>query len=112
MAGSEAIHDPDWTRRVSLAVMAARAMSPGSAGATATTPPRGDVKSLTKKLSPPSDLFNPFMNPPCVDVEISMSPRVMAMAPASTRTAPPGGRVISPNANAGPELMSTSMCSG
>ena len=49
------------------------------------------------------------MKPPCVDVAICTSPRVIAIAPASTRTAPPGGSVISPKANAGPELMSTCM---
>jgi hypothetical protein len=55
----------------------------------------------------PSERLSPFMKPPCVDVVICTSPRVMAIAPASTRTLPPGGSVISPNANAGPELMST-----
>ncbi len=85
-------------------------MSPGSAAATPTMPPVPLLKSLTKKLSPPSVRLSPFMKPPCVDVAIWTSPRVIAMAPASTRTLPPAGRVISPKANAGPELMST--CTG
>jgi len=84
-------------------------MSPGRTAATPTTPPCPDEKSLTKKLSPPSDLRRPFMNPPRVEVDICMSPRVIAMAPASTRTAPPAGKVISPSANEGPDWMSTSM---
>ena len=84
-------------------------MSPGRAAATPTMPPVAELKSLTKKLSPPRLRLRPFMKPPCVDVAIWMSPLVIAMAPASTRTAPPAGRVISPKANAGPELMSTCM---
>src|SRR5690242_8991350 len=37
------------------------------------------------------------------------SPRVIPIAPASTRTVPPGGSWISPKAKAGPEWMSTCM---
>jgi hypothetical protein len=44
-----------------------------------------------------------------VDVVIATSPRVIAIAPASTRTLLPGARVISPKANAGPELISVCM---
>ena len=84
-------------------------MSPGRAGATPTVPPRCDEKSLTKKLSPPMDRRMPFMKPPRVDVVISTTPRVMAIAPASTRTEPPAGTAILANANEGPQLIATSM---
>src|SRR5215204_2142185 len=81
----------------------------GSGPATATRPPACEVKSLTKKVSPPSERRSPLRRPPRVDVVIPTSPRVIAIAPASTRTLLPGGSVISPKANAGPELISVCM---
>ena len=84
-------------------------ISPGSGAATATRPPACEVKSLTKKLSPPSERRNPLRKPPRVDVVIATSPRVIAIAPASTRTLLPGASAISPKANAGPELISVCM---
>ena len=60
----------------------------------ATTPPLAEVKPLTKKLSPPKLRLRPFMKPPCVDVAMLTSPRVIAIAPASARTLSPAGKVI------------------
>ena len=52
--GSDATQDPDCTRSVPP-VRGMCVMSPGSGEATATRPPACEVKSLTKKLSPPSE---------------------------------------------------------
>src|SRR5215204_28521 len=87
--GSDASQDPDCTR--SVPAVRACAMSPGSGPATATRPPVCEVKSLTKKVSPPSERRSPLRRPPRVDVVIATSPRVIAIAPASTRTLLPGG---------------------
>jgi hypothetical protein len=44
-----------------------------------------------------------------VEVDISMSPRIIAIAPASTRTAEPPETVISASANMGPDSIVTSI---
>ena len=71
-------------------------------------PPAADVNVLMKKLSPPStERFRPPSMPPREAVAISTPPLIAAIAPASTSTDPPGGSVIVPNANAGPDWIST-----
>ena len=66
-------------------------MSPGSAGATITSPgPLLAVNVLMKKLSPPStERFSPPSRPPCAFVTISMPPVIPVIAPASAWSPPP-----------------------
>ena len=42
----------------------------GQRGRDTDEPPVAELKSLTKKLSPPRVRLRPFMKPPCVDVAI------------------------------------------
>src|SRR3954462_1470775 len=60
---SDAVHDPDCTMSAALPSSGTTVMSPGRTAATPTTPPCPDEKSLTKKLSPPSDLRRPLHEP-------------------------------------------------
>ena len=63
-----------------------------------------------KKLSPPStERFRPDMIPPVTLVSISTPPDMLVMPPASALTSLPGAIRISASANAGLNVMSTSM---
>ena len=85
-------------------------MSPGSVGATVSSPPDGAEKVLMKKLSPPrTDRLNPFSMPPCAFVSISTPPDMLVIAPASALTSPPGGSVMTPRAKDGLYRISTCM---
>ena len=106
--GSEASHEPEATINAPEGLSGTWVRSPGSAAETPTTPPRWLVKSLTKSSHPERALeaLREAALGGGLDFDVA---RVMAIPPASTRTAPPGGSVTSPKANAGPALISISM---
>ena len=75
--------EPDCTMSVSPCSSRA-SMSPGSDGATVTSPACSAVKVLTKKLSPPStDRRRPPNSPPRVLVSILMLSDILTIAPDS-----------------------------
>ena len=84
-------------------------MSPGSAGATMTSPgPALAVNVLMKKLSPPStERFSPPSSPPLAFVTISMPPVMPLIAPASACNPSPCASFTFAMANDGLNRMST-----
>ena len=84
-------------------------MSPGSAGATMTSPdPALAVNVLMKKLSPPStERFNPPSRPPCAFVTISTPPDIPDIAPASAWRSSPWLSLTVAMANDGLKRIST-----
>ncbi len=84
-------------------------MSPGSAGATMTSPgPALAVNVLMKKLSPPrTERFSPPSRPPCAFVTISTPPVIPVIAPASACSPSPCASFTFAMANDGLNRMST-----
>jgi len=82
---SDATYEPDCTSRSSPS-RSSENMSPGSAGATVTSPPCGGaVKVFMKKLSPPKiDLPSDFMIPPAAFVSSVTPGDMLTIAPPST----------------------------
>ena len=106
---SPASHDPDCTMIAFAPSTGMWMMSPGSAGATMTSPgPELAVNVLMKNVSPPrTDRFKPPSRPPCAFVVISTPPAMPVMPPASACTASPWFSFTVAMANDGLNWIST-----
>ena len=87
-------NEPDCTSSV-CPLSSSATMSPGSAGATVTSPACSAVNVLMKKLSPPrTERFSPERSPPPVLVSIAMLGDLLTIAPASAWMDSPASRLI------------------